>query len=131
MNQDAEHLRLLAIFHYVVGGLMAFFACIPFLHVFLGLAFLLAPQAFDHGHNAPPAFLGLLFVIFGGIFILIGWTMAILVILTGRFLGQRRHYTFCFVMACVMCIWMPLGTILGVFSLIVLNRASVKPLFPV
>ena len=27
VSQDGEHLRLLSIFHYVVGGLMALFAC--------------------------------------------------------------------------------------------------------
>lgn len=131
MNQDVEHLRLLAIFHYVVGGLMAFCACIPILHVVLGLVLLFAPQHLDHGHEAPPAFIGLLFVVLGGLFILIGWTMAILVILAGRRLGQHRHHTFCFVMACVMCLWMPFGTILGVFSILVLNRPSVKTLFSV
>jgi hypothetical protein len=32
-------------------------------------------------------------------------------------------------MAGVMCIFMPFGTVLGVFTLIVLLRPSVKPLF--
>src|SRR5260370_41390118 len=31
MNQDAEHLRLLAIFHYVVAGLAALFSLFPLL----------------------------------------------------------------------------------------------------
>jgi hypothetical protein len=31
MNQDAEHLRLLSIFHYIVGGLAALFS---FFHSF-------------------------------------------------------------------------------------------------
>ena len=36
MNQDSEHLKLLSIFHYVVGGMAALFACIPFIHFFMG-----------------------------------------------------------------------------------------------
>jgi len=33
------------------------------------------------------------------------------------------------VMACVECLLMPFGTVLGVFSIWVLNRQSVKGLF--
>ena len=29
MNEDLEHLRLLSIFHYVVAGIGALFACLP------------------------------------------------------------------------------------------------------
>ena len=43
--------------------------------------------------------------------------------------SRRKHYTFCFVMACVECLSVPFGTVLGVFTILVLNRASVKELF--
>jgi hypothetical protein len=36
MKQE-EQLRLLSIFHYVVAGLSALFACIPIIHLALGL----------------------------------------------------------------------------------------------
>jgi len=35
--------------------------------------------------------------------------------LNGRFLSHRRRYSFCFVMACVEYMFMPFGTVLGVF----------------
>ena len=38
MSQDSEHLKLLSIFHYVVAAMAALFACIPFIHFFMGLA---------------------------------------------------------------------------------------------
>ena len=37
-DRDAEHLRLLSIFHYVVAGLMALWACFPLIHLFMGVA---------------------------------------------------------------------------------------------
>ena len=52
-----------------------------------------------------------------------------LIFLAGRFLAQRRHHTFCVTMAAVQCLFMPFGTILGVFTIVVLNRPSVKQLF--
>ena len=61
--------------------------------------------------------------------LLIFWTLAALIIVAGRFLARSKHYRFCKVMAGVSCVWLPLGTALGVFTLIVLRRPSVKKLF--
>ena len=73
--------------------------------------------------------MGIFFVAFASLFILAGWTFATCVFLAGRNLARRRRYTFCLVMAAIMCLFMPFGTVLGVFTLVVLMRPSVKPLF--
>ena len=126
MNQDSEHLKLLAIFHYVVAGLMALFACIPFIHFFMGLA--LATGTFpDTDPEAQP--IGIFIMVFAGLFILAGWSLAVLIAYAGRSLQARRRYTYCLVMAGVECIFMPFGTVLGVFTIIVLMRDSVKEMF--
>jgi len=107
----------------------ALFACIPIIHLVIGLFLILAPGKFGHGSQQPPAFIGWFFVAFASVFILAGWTLAALVLIAGRCIARRKHYTFCFVMACVECIFMPFGTVLGVFTILVLNRQSVKGLF--
>ena len=126
MTQDEQHLDLLSIFHYILGGVTAFFACFPFIHVGLGIAMLCG--AFD-GKNPPPRILGLVFVVLGSAFIVCGWTLAGLMIAAGRKLKRRVSYTFCFVVACLECLVMPLGTVLGVFTILVLVKDSVKSLF--
>ena len=126
---DNEHLKLLSIFHYVMGGLSALFGCIPIIHVVLGLVFLLAPHAFGEGPNQPPPFIGWLLLLLGGCFILFAWAYALLVLFAGRCIAQRKRHTYCFIVACVECLWVPFGTCLGVFTMLVLNRASVKALF--
>jgi len=128
MNQDEEHLRLLSIFHYVVGGMAALFACFPIIHLIVGIALIASQEGSGKG-GGPPPFIGWLFVVIAGVFILGGWALAICLITAGRFLAKRRHYTFCFVIACVSCLFMPFGTVLGVFTIIVLMRPSVKELF--
>ena len=40
MEDYREHIRLLSIFHYVVGGLMALFSCFALLHIGVGIAML-------------------------------------------------------------------------------------------
>ena len=75
--------------------------------------------------------MGLMFVIIPALFIAIGWTLALFIFLAGRRLHRRAAWKFCFVVAAIECILMPFGTVLGVFTIIVLSRASVKELFGV
>jgi hypothetical protein len=128
-QEDGKHLDLLAMFHYIVGGITAFFACFPLLHVAMGVAILSGKFSDNSQGSAPPEFVGWMFVIMGSVFILFGWALALVMILTGRKLHQRKHRTFCMVVAGVECIFMPFGTILGVFTLVKLNEQKVKDLF--
>ena len=127
---DAEHLKLLAIFYYITAGVTALFACIPFIHLFMGIMFIFAGAvAGAKGDGAPPMIIGWFFVVIAGLIILLGWTLAVLKFLAGRYLATRKHYTFCFVIAALSCLSFPYGTVLGVFTIIVLARPSVKRLF--
>jgi hypothetical protein len=130
MNRDEEHLKLISIFHYVVGGLAAFFACLPIIHLVIGIVMLAGGFAEASGDEEFPVFLiGLMFVLMPGFFMLCGWALAVCLIVAGRQLAKRKHYMFCLVMACISCIFMPFGTVLGVFTIIILMRPSVKELF--
>ncbi|HWD92710.1 MAG TPA: hypothetical protein VG938_10205 [Verrucomicrobiae bacterium] len=129
MNQDEEHLRLLSIFYYVCAGFAALFACLPIIHLIMGIVLLFHPESFGPANGAPPAFFGIFFIVFALLTILAGWAFAGLLVYAGRCLGQRKHYTFCLVVAAIACLFMPFGTILGIFTIIVLVRPTVKPLF--
>ncbi len=65
----------------------------------------------------------------GSVLFLIGLPIAICILIAGRSLAHCKHYSFAFVVACIECIFIPFGTILGVFAIIVLSRESVKALF--
>jgi hypothetical protein len=130
MDNDAQHLRMLAIGHYVAAAITGLFACIPLIHVTIGLFFLLNPPPPPPGGEAFPAQLfGLMFFLIGGAFVLGGWALAAAIFVAGRSLVARKRYVFCMVIACISCAFFPFGTVLGVFSLIVLLRPSVKALF--
>ena len=138
-REDESHLNALAIAHYVVGGFGVLFACFPLIHVTIG-ALIASGEAFhieagSPGNGVaingpfPPAAFGWIFVFMGGLFFLIGQAIAIGVIVSGRFLKQRRNYMYSFVVACLLCMIVPIGTALGVFTIIVLSRDSVKRLY--
>lgn len=126
-SQDQQHLELLAIFHYIFGGLGALCACFPLIYFGLGVAMLTG--AFKEAGNGPPEELGWIFVVIGAILPVLGWTMSACIIFAGRKLTRHESHTFCTVVAALMCLSVPLGTALGVFTLIVLMRPSVKELF--
>jgi hypothetical protein len=129
MNQDQEHLELLSIFHYILGGIAALFAFFPLIYLGLGIFFLVLPDRFEGSGSPPPWFLGWIFIVIGGVFMLIGLAFAFCVVLAGRFIAKHKHYIFCLVIASLNCLFMPFGTILGVFTIVILMRSSVKALF--
>ena len=131
MNQDTEHLRLLAIFHYIVSGLAALFSFFPMLYTIIGGIFIFAARhgTPKPGEELPPEFLGWIFIVLGSLLFLLGIAIAICILIAGRSLATRRRYWFAFVIACVECLFIPFGTILGVFTIVALSRASVKGLF--
>jgi len=129
LEEDKRNVRLLGIFHYVMGGLTALFACIPFIHLFIGIAVLTKGLAENPSGGPSPALVGWIFILIAGLLILAGWTLAVLMIIAGRKLSKFRSRTFCLVVGAIECAIIPLGTILGVFTLILLTKDSVKDLF--
>lgn len=129
--QDAAHLDLLGVFHYVVAGITALMSLFPVIHLVVGLAIVTGqmPDMQARPGQPDPAWFGWIFVAVAAVMILTGLSFSVLLAYTGRCLQRRRRHTFCLVMAAISCAFMPFGTVLGVFTLIVLSRPTVKPLF--
>lgn len=128
--KDEEHLKLLSTFHYVVAVIGALFASFPLIHVTIGFLMVTNPSFIGiHKGGPPPALFGYLFMLMGGVFVLIGWAAAVCTFISGRFLAQRRKRMFSFVVAAFLCMFMPFGTVLGIFTIIVLSKESVQRLY--
>lgn len=130
MNQDAEHLKILSICHYILAGMCLF----PLLYglfymgmgIFFGVMIANAPPQKD---GPPPALFGGVFVVIGLIITLFSLAYGIVLLKAGKNLSKYKSHTFCFVIACISCVFMPFGTVLGIFTIIVLMRDSVKAMF--
>lgn len=129
-NDDDKQLDLLSLFHYILGGFTALFSCFPMFHVVIGISVINGRFMETAGKTgAPEALFGWLFVIMGSLFILAGWSLAICMLMAGKKLKARTGRTFCMVVAGIECMLVPLGTVLGVFTLILLSKETVKELF--
>ena len=134
VDRDEEQLRLLSLFHYITAGVTAVFGSFPIIHIAVGLMFLLMPEAapsLPTGKSGGlPREFGLFFVAIGGLFVLGGWTLAALHYLTGRYLKQRRNYWFCMIvsgLSSLLCMFA--NAIVGIATIVVLSRDSVRGLF--
>jgi hypothetical protein len=121
---DQNDLKTLSICHYVYAGILAFTGVIP---IGVALFALGVFSAIEGSH--PPALKGIVggvLLIFWGALTLLLWVKAVLVAYSGTCLRQGKRRTFSQVVACLCCLNMPFGTLLGVFTLVVLGRPSVR-----
>lgn len=129
MSQTQDHLRIIVIFHYVLGGIAALFSMFPLFYVVIGLLLVFTPETLNTEEDVPPPFFGWIFVATGSVFITIGLTFASGLIALGRNIQKRKNHLFCTVMAGVECMFMPFGTVLGVLTLVLLMKDEVKQMF--
>ena len=128
---DAEHLDLLGLFHYITGGIVtAFSALFAFQYILVRL-FLQIPDVQREIEQADAPVLAIFGFIeaFATVTIAAGLVYGVLMIVSGWFLRERRRRVFSFVVAIPMLALVPWGTLLGVFTLLVLERASVKSIY--
>jgi hypothetical protein len=128
MNKDLDHLKLLGVLHTIWGILAIVFGLIfGIIYIGIGVATAASPNtATDTGMSAGA---------FGGIFIGlgIGFLVAaviygILMLLAGGKLRKQRGHGFCFFVGILDLLGFP-SIILGIFTLMVLSRPTVKELF--
>ena len=131
MNPDRDHLKLLSIFHFILGGFGVLVALFPVIHLLVGIGLISGFFPPDPSNQGPELFVGWFFIVLASFMILFFLTLAVLSIYTGVCLAGEKKHSFCMAVACIECLAFPFGTILGVVTLMVLLRPSVKELFGV
>jgi hypothetical protein len=141
-----ERLRILGIGFYVRGGMMVAFGCFFLIYVafFLGFSFmpesswtqtpapsasptaLIHPKLTPHPPNGGPPpiiFFRIMACVFGAVTLLV-WTIGCLTAYAGRCIQKRKRRLLIYVMAGLNCLFVPYGTLLGVFTFIVLGSPA-------
>jgi hypothetical protein len=123
---DNEHLRLLRIGYFISAGQTAIFVPFGLLYAVMGVAVgHLAPG----GAAPPPSLLPLFFGIGGSVIAGLAGVASVLKLVTGMRLKERRARTLCLITAGITAIEIPYGTALGLMTISVLGRASVRRQF--
>ena len=131
-RRDAEHLKLLSIFHFILAGLGLFGIGFLALHFTFMRTIFMNPETWKNEKSGPPPeiFLKLMMwgYAFGVVVILIG---GVINLLSGLFIRQRRHRMFSIIIGGLNCLHVPFGTLLGVFTILILSRDSVRKIYEV
>jgi len=145
---DREHLSALSIGHFILAG-VALFSGIPALIWGVAGAKLVdeagsdlamamgdisgqgAVDPFGGGADAMMQSVESLLVTAIVAALAIALISAVHLVVVGVMIRKRRWWTFCYLTGWGECLMFPFGTILGVFTIIVLGRPSVKKLFGV
>lgn len=128
-RQDDDHLRILAICYYVMAGLSGFTALYFLMYAFMGSIFAFIPASQSGSGGPMPAFMSSIFAVIGGFGVVVSAVKAFFDVRAGLCLARKQGYTLPFVMAVITCLSVPIGTLLGVFTIVVLTRPSVKYAF--
>jgi len=146
--EDREHLSALSIGHFIMSGL-SLLGAVPILvygvagtklmdEIGTDLSMAMGDIPGQAGAdtlganpNAMLQDLGTLVttVIVAGVVLAVVSAVHLLVV--GIVMRQRRWWTFCYLTGWGECLMFPFGTILGIFTIIVLSRPTVKRLFRV
>lgn len=132
LPDDLAQLRLLSVLHYVMAGFITLFSAFPLMYLGMGIAVLSGALPVDGSKASTPTeaqLMGWVFTGLGVVFLMGMLGMAGLIACAGRGLARQQRHTLCLVAAGVCCMCMPLGTVLGVFTLVVLTRSSVRERF--
>jgi hypothetical protein len=129
-RRDAEHLTLLSVAYYVVSALTLAWALVPLFHVGFGTWVVRRPETFGLPATGQTRLVGGLLIAIAATWLVLALALSVTLLLLARSLARRRRYVFCLVAAGVtaaLCV--PLGTILGILTIVVLLRPSVKDAF--
>jgi len=131
---DEEHLKMLSLGYAVSAGVSAFYSMFGLVYVFMGIMMSTAlshiPQTPTNPAQAPPpAFVGWIFSFIGLAFFLIAIAVTAARFRAAWCIKHRKSRVFCMVIAGIGCLEFPYGTVLGIFSFLVLGRSSVVLLF--
>lgn len=133
-SPDADHLRVLAICHHITAGLTLLMSgFIPLHYAIMKMVFtnpeMMKPKP---GQPAMPFDPAEFFALFQWFYVIAAVFMlgaVVVTVLSGRFIQRRVNRLFSLIAAGFLCMFFPFGTVLGVFTFIVLTRESVRRLY--
>lgn len=128
MQVSNNNLNTFYTLHIVKGILTLCFSVFFILYAVMGV-FFGAIVELDPTQQDAPFNPGIVFIIIGIIGVIISVTLGVLNLLASKYIKEKRHYNFIFAVAIVNCLTGMLGILLGVFTLIELNKPEIKHVF--
>ncbi|MFH1301538.1 MAG: hypothetical protein ABIK07_10800 [Planctomycetota bacterium] len=124
MDRDQRHLKILSKVQIIFGITNLFVS-----YLYYKAIFILVDEYRKFLEQSNPEVEVALLLGFGFVIFLIGIVILFCIILAGQSLARFENYKFCFIVAAFECLMIPFGTIIGISTILILRRDSVKTLF--
>lgn len=127
----AHDLRLLSIGYYIQAGIAAFYTLMMLGYSAFATAIfanILKTAGESSQQNIPPAVLSIISILLA-IVLALACAYTICLFLAGYWLRHFRNLLFIQIVAAFGCLAIPYGTVLGIFTFMVLQRPGAKQLF--
>ena len=128
-QDDEGHLNIISICTFCYAGLVGMVGLLFSIYLIIGVIIAGSAVTSSSSASAPGAAVGGVFIVIGGLAMLFAFGKAALLVWSGLSMRKRTRPTLSFVVACISCMNIPLGTTLGIFTIMVLNRPSVKAIY--
>lgn len=133
-ESDIAQLDVLPLLFTIMGFLTFCGSSMFIMHFIMGLALFFDPLAFGpvegtKGAKPFPPYIAIGVAGMGALLVLAGWLLSAGLFMASGWIKRREKLTWITVVSALICMITPIGTALGVFALVVLNRAQVKAVF--
>ena len=129
MDTTQHDLKVLSICYYIMAGINGAYAILAAAYVLFIEAILTNVPLRNTAGKALPDFVPAVIAGFGGALAGFGLVCAACMAFAAWSLPKRRNYVVVMVAAILNCLQIPFGTVLGVFTFVVLNRPGVRHSF--
>lgn len=111
---------------FIIKGILSLLAAL----FFVGYGFFMN-AIFNSGtiENTPPVEMSSIFGIISGIGFVICLIFGIITLIAAKYIGEARNYTFVLIASIMNCLTGILGILLGIFTILEINKPHVKALF--
>lgn len=114
-----RHLPTLSVLHYVYGILTCVTGLAMLVFVILG-GFLSSDFVAEQSNDPAAGVVGTVFQVLGWVAFALIEVWGVLIILSGRWIGQRRNRMGTLIIAALCCLSIPFGLALGIFTFVTL-----------
>ena len=130
LPRDHDHLRMLAIFHYLAAGMNGLGALFGIMYVGFG-SFISSGvlNGLGGAGAGPPAQMGWFFIGIGAFIVVFAMASTALTIAAAVNLQNGTRKWLCITASVFHCLQVPIGTLLGAFTLVALSKPAIKGFF--
>ena len=128
-NIGNKKLEMIVIAHYVLGVIGVIVSCFALSKSGLGMSLIDQAESYTELEKLMHEVFGWIYIVSGVALFIFGEVLSVCLIVSANFMKRHTAHTFSIFVAAITCTIIPIGTVLGIFTIITLSDKSTKELY--